>query len=122
MTPEDSAEHREQTPLAAARHRDTHADPFRVVVRLWVVEGEEPGFRRFEDRAIEIMREHGVRIVSIEQPRSSDPHAAYEVHVLDFPSRAAFDAYRADARLAAFAKLRERVVLRTEVELPGQAG
>ena len=91
-------------------------------MRLWVVAGEEPGFRRFEDRAIDVMREHGARIVSIERPTSSDSHAPHEVHVLEFPSRASFDSYRADARLAELAELRARVVLRSEIELPGRAG
>ena len=98
------------------------ARPFRVVVRLWVAAGEESGFRRFEDRAIDLMRGHGARIVSIERPASPDPHAPHEVHVLEFPSRASFDSYRADARLAELAALRERVVLRSEIELPGRAG
>lgn len=107
---------------AAACHRSSLADAFRVVVRLWVVEGEESGFRHFEDRAIDIMHEHGVRVVSIERPTPPDPHAPYEVHVLEFPARAAFDAYRADVRLAELAELRDRVVLRTEIELPDSEG
>ena len=64
------------------------------------------------------MGEHGARVLAIERPVTPAPEAPYEIHRLEFPTRAAFAAYRADVRLAAF---RERAIRRTEVTLAGPA-
>lgn len=91
--------------------------PFRVRVTLWVVPGEEAGFAQFEDRALRVMRAHGMRDLRVITPDSRDGTGPHEIHEMTFPSRRAFERYRADPEMRAFAALRQRSILRTELEL-----
>jgi hypothetical protein len=89
-----------------------------LVVTLIVRRAELAVFREFERNAQRIMRRYGGRIreaVLIDP----DVQAAVvkELHVVTFPDRAAFEAYRADAELGALLPLRERAVVSSEVEL-----
>jgi uncharacterized protein (DUF1330 family) len=69
--------------------------------------------REFESRAVAILRDHGGELRLAFRPQTGS--GVDEVHVLRFPERAAFDAYRADPRLQALAALREQAVAGTDV-------
>jgi hypothetical protein len=71
-------------------------------------------FRAYEHRAAQIMRAHGGRL---ERALVLDDGAATlrELHIVRFPSAAAFDAYRADPALVALRPDRERCVVSTEI-------
>lgn len=92
-----------------------------MLVTLTVRRDELESFRLFEDEAARIMAKHGGALErSIVLPTPPDqPHR--EVHVVSFPSEAAYAAYRANPELAAFLAHREKSVLKTEVVV-GEAG
>lgn len=79
-------------------------------------------FRAFEAQAAAIMATHDGRIertVVVD----TDPTGAVlkEIHVVTFPSAAAFAAYRSDPRLAALASQRDAAVVHADV-LVGEDG
>ncbi|MGH1358581.1 MAG: DUF1330 domain-containing protein [Burkholderiaceae bacterium] len=74
----------------------------------------------FERQALAIMNEYGGRfVVSFEVARFQDGTGS-EIHVLQFPSAAQFEQYRADSRLLAMAELRARAIESTEVCVSSQ--
>jgi uncharacterized protein (DUF1330 family) len=69
----------------------------------------------FETIASEIMHFHGGRIVrAFETIRNTD-NSGQEVHLLEFPSDAAFAEYRVDSRLSEHTKLRNLAIISTEI-------
>jgi len=79
-------------------------------------------FRTFEKRAAAVMAAHGGRIertVVVNGDGAADLFK--EIHVVTFPSAAAFAAYRGDERLRELARLRAAAVVHTEV-LVGEDG
>jgi uncharacterized protein (DUF1330 family) len=93
-----------------------------VVAILTVRKAALEDFRAFEHRAASVMAAHGgslERTVTVSE--GAPPGTVKEVHVLAFPDRPSFDAYRADPRLAALRHLRERSVVSTEI-LMGEDG
>lgn len=90
----------------------------RIVASLWIVEGQVAAFEACERKAARIMRRHGGRIEAAIRPLptgSQDADPPFEVHVLCFPGRAAFDAYRTDAELVSLATERAAAIARTSV-------
>jgi uncharacterized protein (DUF1330 family) len=87
-----------------------------VVVKLTVRSLVD--FERFERAAAAIWREHGARIVTTVR---FDADPIEELHVVCFPNRAAFDAYRSDPALLALVSLRDAAIARTELQI-GVAG
>jgi uncharacterized protein (DUF1330 family) len=90
----------------------------RIIASLWIVEGQVEAFEAFERRTARILRRHGGRIEHAIRPvRGASPDAdlPFEVHVLRFPDRAAFDAYRSDPELLALAPERAAAIARTSV-------
>ncbi len=90
--------------------------PTVLVVQLWIVPGQLAEFERFETAATSIIAGHGGRIerrVAVQGASGSD--SPDEVHVVTFPSRAAYEGYRADPALSSLSVLRAKAVLRTVV-------
>jgi hypothetical protein len=79
-------------------------------------------FRTFERHAAAVMRTHGGRfdrtVVVTPDP---GPGLLREIHLVTFPDAPAFLAYRADARLAELAHLRDASVVAIDV-LVGEDG
>ena len=90
-----------------------------LLVQLFVHPGRTAEFRRFETEAARIMRRHGGRIDRVIRPTGPARGEAvpHEIHLVSFPSTAAFEAYRTDPELAALAPLRESAIARTEVTM-----
>jgi uncharacterized protein (DUF1330 family) len=94
-----------------------------LVASLFIHPGREVEFRQFETEAARIMKKYGGQIAHVIRPTTSSaveslPH---EIHVVTFPSREQFEAYRADQDLASFAALRQTAIARTDVVL-GEEG
>ena len=85
-----------------------------LVVSLWLKDDDIAGFEAFEHAAADLMTAHGGRIDSVIRC-AADPDGPFEVHLVSFPSVAAYDAYRADPRAVELRARRERVLARTEV-------
>jgi uncharacterized protein (DUF1330 family) len=94
-----------------------------LLVSLYVHPGREADFRRFEAAAARVMARHGGAIERVIRPVAAPggPPPPHEIHVVTFPRREAFAAYRADPELAGLAALRQAAIARTEV-VEGEPG
>lgn len=98
--------------MASACH-DSWADPdpYRIKVDLWAVAGKEDAFAAFEQKAPAAMSRYGGKAIAITNPETGPT----ERHVLQFPTRSAFEAYRDGPEAAALQADRERCIARTEI-------
>ena len=92
------------------------AEPFLVVATLVVRRARLREFREFEEQAAVIMARYGGEILA-QLLVDSDPAALTlrEIHVVSFPDRPAFGAYRVDPELVALGPLRERAIVSTTI-------
>ena len=98
--------------------------PLYILVRLWIHRGLETEFEAYERKVSRIMARYGGVIeCAIRTSRASDDWSdePFEVHVLKFPSRDLYDAYRDDAERRALSDERARIVTNTDslVGTPG---
>jgi uncharacterized protein (DUF1330 family) len=90
------------------------AVPLLLCVLLSATPGNARGLAFYEDEVLSLLPAHGARVV--QRLRMTNPaEGMCEVHVLEFPSRAALDAYLADPARVALADVRDRVVADTQV-------
>jgi antibiotic biosynthesis monooxygenase (ABM) superfamily enzyme len=100
--------------------------PLYILVRLWIRRGLETEFEAYERKVARIMGRYGgvieraIRTSRALDDRSDEP---FEVHVLRFPSRDLYDAYRDDAERHSLSDERARIVTSTDilVGMPGPA-
>ncbi len=92
-----------------------------VVATLTVRTAEVDAFEAFEREAAAILARHGARIARTVREAPGTAGTFREVHLVEFPDRGAFEAYRADPALAALAPLRARAVLATDL-VAGEPG
>ena len=85
-----------------------------LCVLLWAREGEEDTLVDYEDRVLALLPDHGACVRQRVRSDGGDG-APLEVHVLEFPSQVALDAYMADERRVGLSALRERGIARTQV-------
>lgn len=98
--------------------------PVYIVVRLWIHRGREAEFEAYERKVSRIMARYGGAIErAIRTPPASDEgsDAPFEVHVLSFPSRDLYQAYRDDAERRSLDGERTRIIAKTD-SLIGTAG
>ena len=87
-----------------------------LVAILTVRKAAVDQFRAFESLAAKVMKKHGGRIErTVVVAPDSSPEVIKEIHVVTFPSEAAFAAYRKDEQLGELAHLRDRSVVHTEL-------
>jgi GNAT superfamily N-acetyltransferase len=105
---------------------DRDLAPLYILVRLWIHKGREAQFEAYERKVSRIMAryrgviEHAIRTSRAPDDGSDQP---FEVHVLKFPSRELYDAYRADADRRALTSERDGIITKTDslVGTPGPA-
>jgi uncharacterized protein (DUF1330 family) len=85
-----------------------------LCVLLWAHEGHEEGLIAYEDRVLELLREHGASLLQRARTDGSGG-APLEVQILEFPSEAALSAYLGDERRAALAGDRDHAIARTDI-------
>jgi hypothetical protein len=89
-----------------------------VVAILTVRKAALEDFRAFERHAAAVMAAHGGSIERSVVVTDDTPQETFkEIHLLAFPDKQSFLAYRGDARLDELRRLRERSVVSTEVLL-----
>jgi antibiotic biosynthesis monooxygenase (ABM) superfamily enzyme len=98
--------------------------PLYILVRLWIHRGLQTEFEAYERKVSRIMARYGgVMECAIRTSRASDDWSdePFEVHVLKFPSRDLYDAYRDDVERRALSDERARIVTNTDslVGTPG---
>lgn len=88
---------------------------FLIVVHMWVAPGKEAEFDAFEARAAELMAPHGGRIEqAVRIGPGNEPDAPYEVHVVSFPSEAAYTAFADDPAVVRLRGIRGQIITRTD--------
>jgi uncharacterized protein (DUF1330 family) len=87
-----------------------------IVALLTVRRDQLSAFHAYERAAAAIMARHGAAIDRVIALAPEGEHHR-EIHVVSFPSPAAWDAYRADPALAALAAERAAAIVATEVWL-----
>jgi uncharacterized protein (DUF1330 family) len=97
-----------------------------ILVRLWVHGDREAEFEAYEHKVSRIMARYGGVIErAIRTSRTSDDGSdePFEVHVLKFPSRDRYDAYRDDAERHSLSGERAGVIAKTDILVgtPGPA-
>ena len=85
-----------------------------LCVWLWAHDGRAAELGSYEDRVLQLLPDHGAHLVHRVrgQGGTSDP---LEVHLIDFPSEAALDAYLNDHRRVVLQSERDAAVARTEL-------
>ena len=74
-------------------------------------------FERFENAAFRIMHQHEGQILNIQKYHGATDGQPHEIHTIEFPDVAAFEAYKADPSLLELAQLRSKCIARTEVSI-----
>lgn len=96
---------------------DAARDAAIVIVAILTVRSDaRDRFHAFERIAASVMARHGgsiERTVTVRDDASAERFR--EIHIVRFPDREAFDAYRADEELIAAAHLRDEAVIATEL-------
>jgi uncharacterized protein (DUF1330 family) len=90
------------------------AETLTLCVLLWAHPGAEEALAAYEDQVLALVPGHGGRVI---QRARSGGAGGYplEIHILEFPSPQALDAYRSDGRRQALAGERDRAIAKTEV-------
>ena len=74
-------------------------------------------FDAFESRAVQIMRDHGGNLVKAFETERNEEGSGQEVHLIEFPSETAFNAYRKDPKFEVLSDIREQAISATRVVL-----
>jgi uncharacterized protein (DUF1330 family) len=85
-----------------------------LCVLLWPRPGAADALIAYEDKVLELVAEHGGELRARARTDGADG-APLEIHLIDFPSDDAIDAYMNDPRRQAMAEERDRAIERTEV-------
>lgn len=85
-----------------------------LCVLLWARAGEEEGLVAYEDRVLELVTEHGGRVLQRARTDGTGDQPL-EIQLFTFESQTALDGYMCDERRTALADVRDRVVARTEM-------
>ncbi len=93
----------------------TNSEPLIVVALLTIRPGATDHFHEFELQAARILTRFGAVIERTITLEASSSNEQREIHVLCFPSKEAFDAYRIDPELASLAELRAASIAHTEL-------
>jgi uncharacterized protein (DUF1330 family) len=88
-----------------------------LIAKLWVRQGMQTEFRRFEAKATEVMRAYGAELLEVIRPEKDQTDDFDEIHIVCFPSAEALARYRTDPILSALAHERESCIERTEITL-----
>ena len=92
--------------------------PLYILVRLWIHKGLETEFEAYERKVSRIMARYGGVIErAIRTSKASDDGSdePFEVHLLKFPSRDRYDAFRDDAERRSLGGERAGIITNTDV-------
>ena len=64
----------------------------------------------FESKAVEIMSSYEGKIISAFETKRNEDNSGEEVHLIQFPNKEKFSAYRSDSRLNEYAELRNGAI------------
>lgn len=82
-----------------------------VLVMLTAGEGGLAALRAYETQVLPVLQAHGGHLLSAFEPQSDGSvPGPDEIHLIEFPSEQAFQAYRNDARVAELADARAQAI------------
>jgi uncharacterized protein (DUF1330 family) len=93
-------------------------DNYQLITLIWVREGQIEALHDYERQAAPIMERHGGSLISAVEPTvllGWDEPQPHEIHVVEFPSQGAFEAFRSDPDLEPLIELRSQAVRRAIV-------
>jgi antibiotic biosynthesis monooxygenase (ABM) superfamily enzyme len=98
--------------------------PLYILVRLWIRSGLETEFEAYERKVSRIIARYGgviERAIRTSKAPADGSDEPFEVHVLRFPSRDLYDAYRDDAERQSLSDERARIITKTDslIGMPG---
>jgi uncharacterized protein (DUF1330 family) len=88
--------------------------PVTLCVLLWARPGAADALVAYEDAVLPLVAAHGGRVRERVRTDGADD-APLEIHVLEFPSDGALDAYMTDPQRQALTGARDRAIARTAV-------
>jgi len=92
--------------------------PLYIIIRLWIHRGREAEFESYEHKMSRIMARYGglieraIRTSGASDDGSDEP---FEVHLLKFPSRDLYDAFRDDAERRSLSGERDGIITNTDI-------
>jgi uncharacterized protein (DUF1330 family) len=89
--------------------------PVTLCVLLWARPGQEDALASYEDRVLELVSEHGGRVLQRGRVVPDADGSPTEVQLLEYESQSGVDAYMADPRRTAMAAERDAAIARTDV-------
>ncbi len=92
--------------------------PYTIIACLYATEKGLSALQDFESKVLPLLADHGGQLVSAFAPELdilTQEETPDEVHVLQFPSKDAFAAYRADPRHQALSGERNRAIRKTRI-------
>jgi antibiotic biosynthesis monooxygenase (ABM) superfamily enzyme len=93
--------------------------PVYILVRLWIRRGLETEFEAYERKVSRIMARYGGvierAIRTSKAPNDDGSDEPFEVHVLRFPSRDLYDAYRDDVERLSLSSERAGVITNSDI-------
>jgi antibiotic biosynthesis monooxygenase (ABM) superfamily enzyme len=101
------------------------SERFVLLVHLWIHPGQEAAFEAFEREAARVMARYkgridsAIRMTPSDAPKDATP---FEVHVVSFPDKAAWEAYGQDPEALKLREKRGRIIARTALMQGQEAG
>jgi len=87
-----------------------------ILVHLYAGKDGIDGLQAYESAVMPILREHGGKLCTAFRPKPIPSEIVPdEIHLVQFPSDAQFQAYRTDPRLAELSELRSAGIARAEL-------
>ena len=91
-----------------------------IIALLYASHANIQGLRAFESQVLPILKEHGGVLVSASSNMDRLDGEPDEIHVIQFPSKTEFDAYKNDPRVLALRDLKDSVIKRMETHITNQ--
>ena len=92
--------------------------PLYILARLWIHKGREAEFEAYEHKVSRIMGRYGgviERTIRTSKASGDASNEPFEVHVLRFPSRDLYDAFRDDAERHSLSAERADIITNTDI-------
>jgi uncharacterized protein (DUF1330 family) len=89
--------------------------PVTLCVLLWAISGQAAALAAYEDRVLDLVTDHGGRVLQRGTVSGAADGAPTEVQFLEFDSAADMDSYMKDPRRTALAAERDAAIARTDV-------
>lgn len=81
-----------------------------VVLEVYLKDGQQTNFEDYERKVLPLLANYGGSLVSAIRPSSKIAGTPDELHVITFPSKEAFEAYKQNPKRAEFSPIFQQAV------------